>query len=179
MPVQYYGDRVVAKMKRHLAIRLSLAARTVRDYARMKLGEKRAGRAVERQIKRLSHRVSLAEGSLARAAGGEALSRVGARRVERLPGLLAARDAMARTTGVSLPGEFPSMRTGHLRRNVQMEVDAENLVARVGTNVKYGRWLEFGTRKMAARPWLSRTLRETAGDVRQILEVEVERGAAE
>jgi HK97 gp10 family phage protein len=61
------------------------------------------------------------------------------------------------------------MRTGHLRRNVQMEMDRQRIEARVGTNVVYGRYLEFGTSKMAARPWLSRGFRETAAEIRRIL----------
>jgi len=179
MSVEWYGDQVIAKIKRHLAIRLGYAARTVRDYARSKLGEKRAGGAAMKRLGRVSHRLDQAETALARAAAGEAMNRVAGRRVASLPGLRSAHEALSRATGVSAPGDFPSLRTGHLRRNVQMELDADALVARVGTNVPYGRYLEFGTRKMAARPWLSRTLRETAGEVRKILEVEVSEGAAE
>jgi HK97 gp10 family phage protein len=65
--------------------------------------------------------------------------------------------------------DYPRMRTGHLRRNVQMEMDRQRIEARVGTNVVYGRYLEFGTSKMAARPWLSRGFRETAAEIRRIL----------
>lgn len=48
----------------------------------------------------------------------------------------------------SLPGDPPTVQTGHLRRSVQ--VDLSGLVgtiprARVGSNVPYGRWLEYGT----------------------------------
>lgn len=68
------------------------------------------------------------------------------------------------------PGDYPALRTGHLRRNVQMEMDRARLEARVGTNVKYGRYLEFGTtRGLAPRPWLSRGFREMTGEILRIL----------
>ncbi len=73
----------------------------------------------------------------------------------------------------SAPGEFPAMRTGHLRRNIQADFDAARMVARVGTTVAYGKWLEFGTRKMAARPWLSLGLKETADTIRQTMGQEI------
>lgn len=56
----------------------------------------------------------------------------------------------------SAPGSPPHVRTATLTRSI----DQENLrtpggfTARVGTNVQYGRFLELGTRTMAARPYL-------------------------
>lgn len=59
------------------------------------------------------------------------------------------------------PGEFPGIRTGRLRQSVGIvRATKQNLVVTVGTNLKYGRYLEYGTRKMAARPWLRRTFAE-------------------
>ena len=54
----------------------------------------------------------------------------------------------------SKPGEPPKKVTGHLRMNIKKEPTPINMVTRVGTNVPYGKHLELGTRKMAARPWL-------------------------
>lgn len=54
---------------------------------------------------------------------------------------------------VSNPGQAPAVQTGHLARSVQWE-RAGRYTRRVGTNVKYGLYLELGTRKMRARPWL-------------------------
>ncbi len=69
----------------------------------------------------------------------------------------------------SEPGNPPHKQTGHLRRSVAHEVDEASLTARVGTNVRYGRWLELGTAAMAARPWLRRALNEKLAEVRAIL----------
>lgn len=69
----------------------------------------------------------------------------------------------------SKPGEYPRKLTGNLRRNVQSETDREALVARVGTNVPYGKYLELGTRKMLPRPWLSRGLTEIWSTLRKIV----------
>ena len=57
---------------------------------------------------------------------------------------------MNRFISGSSAGTFPFKRTGQLRRNVQQEYDAATKTARVGTNVVYGKWLEFGTRRMRA-----------------------------
>ncbi len=67
----------------------------------------------------------------------------------------------------SAPGEAPHVQTGRLRGSVAWEV--VGLVARVGTNVPYGRFLELGTRKLAARPWLRRALREVQGQLAALL----------
>jgi HK97 gp10 family phage protein len=46
--------------------------------------------------------------------------------------------------------------TGRLRSSITHEVggDAEGMVARVGTNVEYAKYLEYGTSRMSARPFL-------------------------
>lgn len=48
----------------------------------------------------------------------------------------------------------PKNDTGHLRDSIFARVVPGGLSAEVGTDVKYGAYLEFGTRRMAARPWL-------------------------
>ena len=60
----------------------------------------------------------------------------------------------------SKPGEPPRKRTGWLQRHVQREYDKASLTSRVGVqrNALYGIFLELGTRRMAARPWLLATL---------------------
>jgi hypothetical protein len=70
----------------------------------------------------------------------------------------------------SAAGEYPKKVLGHLRRNVQSEFDPVEPSARVGTNVKYGKYLEMGTRKMKPRPWLSLAIREFRRGIKSILE---------
>lgn len=55
----------------------------------------------------------------------------------------------------SAPGQYPASDTGRLAGSVRMELPSRgNMVGRVGTAVAYGPMLEFGTSRMAARPWL-------------------------
>ncbi len=65
-----------------------------------------------------------------------------------------ARDLVARpgTAGRSAPGEPPRLDSGELRDSIFAR--AQGLRAEVGTDLAYGRHLEFGTVRVAARPWL-------------------------
>lgn len=71
-------------------------------------------------------------------------------------------------TNTSQPGEPPHKRTGWLQRHVIFELDRKNLRSRTGlaTNAMYGLFLELGTRKMAARPWLFATLKKYWEEIR-------------
>lgn len=63
-----------------------------------------------------------------------------------------------RTVNVSKPGDPPNTDTGRLAQSIKFDFQKNGLVGRVGTNLKYGAWLEFGTERIAARPWLSLSL---------------------
>jgi len=67
------------------------------------------------------------------------------------------------------PGEPPRRRTGRLSGSIAHEVDRQSLVARVGTNVKYGKFLELGTSKMSARPFIRPSLARMQGTIARIL----------
>jgi hypothetical protein len=60
----------------------------------------------------------------------------------------------------SKPGEAPKLRTGFGRRNIV--VNHGDGYSRIGVtaNAKYMIYLELGTRRIARRPWLIRTLVE-------------------
>lgn len=63
----------------------------------------------------------------------------------------------------SKPGEAPHKDTSQLYESIEAigpAVQGDLVVASVGTSVEYGILLEYGTSKMAARPWLTRSLRE-------------------
>jgi hypothetical protein len=75
-------------------------------------------------------------------------------------------------TTPSKPGEPPRKRTGWLQRNVLYELDEKALEGRVGLtpNAKYGLFLEVGTKRMAARPWLFATLKRLWNKIKAIAE---------
>lgn len=61
---------------------------------------------------------------------------------------------IGRVTNIpSAPGSPPNVQTGHLRNSIAFNIKSP-IRAAVGTNVEYGYWLEFGTTKMLARPFL-------------------------
>lgn len=55
--------------------------------------------------------------------------------------------------GPSSAGEAPAMISGDLAASVKI-TDAGDSLKQVGSDLGYGRFLEFGTSEMAARPWL-------------------------
>ena len=69
----------------------------------------------------------------------------------------------------SSPGAPPHKDTGNLHDSITSEVDAGQMTARVGTDLDYGLFLEVGTSKMAARPWLRRSLMELTSRADQVL----------
>lgn len=70
----------------------------------------------------------------------------------------------------SRAGEPPAPDTGTLRRSVQVDVSRlQYQFARVGTNSNYAVGLEFGTRRVAARPWFRRTVAHNRRRIRAIL----------
>jgi len=58
--------------------------------------------------------------------------------------------------GPSAPGEPPAVDTGRLRASIthRVETEGEEIAGYVGTNVEYATDLEFGTSKMAERPFM-------------------------
>lgn len=69
----------------------------------------------------------------------------------------------------SAPGEPPHKITGFLQRSIAYEMAADRMSGSVGTNVEYGFFLEVGTSRMAARPWLRSTLEAEAAAIRRII----------
>ena len=69
----------------------------------------------------------------------------------------------------SQPGEMPHREDGELRRSIAHEVDANKMIARVGTNKVYGRYLELGTNEMLARPFLRPTLAKNRKAIKKLM----------
>lgn len=75
-------------------------------------------------------------------------------------GAMVLRDQMVRTTtnpSPSKPGKPPGVVTGILSASMTTNANRPALSAKVGTPWDYGRFLEYGTRRMAARPWVLRS----------------------
>lgn len=70
---------------------------------------------------------------------------------------------------VSAPGNPPAIDTGNLYRNVTTELDADGLHGVLRAATDYAKYLEFGTRHMAARPFMRPALRVLDRRVRQIM----------
>ena len=73
----------------------------------------------------------------------------------------------------SAPGEPPKSDEGGrggLAGSIFAELSEDGLSAEVGTDVKYGTHLEFGTRKMAARPWLQPAFERNKDKIRARVE---------
>ena len=60
-------------------------------------------------------------------------------------------------------GNAPNNDTGDLARSINTEVVSDGVL--VGTNLQYGKHLEFGTKKMGARPWLMPALTKKMDDI--------------
>ncbi|HWB13401.1 MAG TPA: hypothetical protein VG826_29520 [Pirellulales bacterium] len=73
----------------------------------------------------------------------------------------------------STPGQPPHTRSGAsgLMGSVfyWVNADTSNPFAVVGTSLKYGLYLELGTYKMAARPWLRPALYKTLAKLKAIM----------
>lgn len=61
----------------------------------------------------------------------------------------------------SQPFEVPRVQTGTLKRSITHEIHPALPIGRVGTNVVYGKHLEFGTRRMKPRPFMRPALLKT------------------
>jgi HK97 gp10 family phage protein len=64
----------------------------------------------------------------------------------------------------SLPGQPPNEDTGHLRTNIEV-VQTGPLRVEVSSNARYSAALEFGTSKMAARPFMGPAARAKRKEV--------------
>ena len=81
----------------------------------------------------------------------------------------------------SLPGNPPAPDTGNLRNSIRYEIHAEprSPYGVVGTTQKdppYGQYLEYGTSKVAPRPWLRPAMEKNNEWIRQSIAKAVGRG---
>lgn len=90
----------------------------------------------------------------------EKLSGNGTGRTYRVPGT-------SRTYTASSPGQPPAVLFGDLRKSIQF--DSKDSTALVGSELKKSKELEFGTRRIAPRPFLKPTFTEEVDAIGQIL----------
>lgn len=71
----------------------------------------------------------------------------------------------------SRPGEPPKMVTGELRDSLgaAVAVEGERVVAVVGAGARHALFLELGTRRMAARPFLRPALFNQRGEILRLV----------
>ena len=66
--------------------------------------------------------------------------------------------------------------TGNLRASITHEVDAGGKAVYIGTNVEYGPYVELGTSKQKAQPYLRPAATEHSEQYRQVLKGELQGG---
>jgi phage gpG-like protein len=81
-----------------------------------------------------------------------------------------------RTHRASAPGEAPAGDTGELARRITAEKERE-LQWSVGTDLPYGRLLEFGTMKILERPWLRPAIEKNRALFRKRIVVAIEKAS--
>lgn len=73
----------------------------------------------------------------------------------------------------SAPGEPPRADTGFLHNNITVQSNIPMLLVTVNSAAKYSAALEYGTRKMAARPFMRPALMKHIASVDRIITAEV------
>jgi HK97 gp10 family phage protein len=100
---------------------------------------------------------------------------------------LLRRNGLKRLHRASAPGEAPANFTGSLRQSLDFDVVGADRMQfgvkqrfqnRQGTpdGVKYGKYLELGTRKMVERPFLLPTIKKNYRNIRKHFETQLKRG---
>lgn len=62
------------------------------------------------------------------------------------------------------------VRTGRLRNSISYGVDTDEPAVYIGSNVEYAPYVELGTSKMRARPYLKPAVENYAGEYKELLE---------
>ena len=75
-----------------------------------------------------------------------------------------------RTHTASAAGEPPASDTGRLASNIFIKMDTDRLGADVESRAGYSEFLEFGTTKMAARPFMHPAAEENRPKIRRLVQ---------
>lgn len=71
------------------------------------------------------------------------------------------------SNGNSQPGGYPAIKSGNLSASLTYIISGDTM--HFGSNLEYGKYLENGTSKMAARPFLSNTFSDQSEQIRNII----------
>lgn len=79
----------------------------------------------------------------------------------------------------SLPGNPPAPDTGNLRYSIHHTIVKENnaCIGIVGTDVEYGKILEYGSSRVAPRPWLKPSLDKNENFIKSTISNVIQRGS--
>ena len=113
-------------------------------------------KAYERDLKRLVGRA----GNLVRETAVNSISREPKTGVTHIKG--------GREVRRSAAGEPPAVDSSYLVNNIFLDVDADGLGATVESRANYSSFLEFGTSKMAARPFMQPALEANRAKIRRL-----------
>lgn len=78
----------------------------------------------------------------------------------------------------SAPGEAPATDTGRLVSSISHWIHDGGKKVLVGTVMPLGRWLEYGTRRMLARPWLWPSLEARRQQIVELVNKAIAKGMA-
>ena len=81
-----------------------------------------------------------------------------------------------RTIRISKEGDPPASDTGFLASNIHLVMDGDQLGASVESRAEYSSFLEFGTRKMRARPFMQPALEKGRRKYKQLFRKAVKDG---
>lgn len=70
----------------------------------------------------------------------------------------------------------PIVKTGRLMGSITHEVNPSEKEVYIGTNVEYAPYIEYGTSKMAPRPFLKETISENKEEYMEIIKETLENG---
>ena len=75
----------------------------------------------------------------------------------------------------SKPYTPPNSDTGRAVQSIKFDFTKAGMTGRVGTNLRYLAWLEFGTEDIQPRPWLSTALLKASKEVAEIFSKHLKR----
>ena len=92
----------------------------------------------------------------------------------RIPVIMDALGIQAESYAVDEITEMKAVDTGRLRASIDHAVDDQDVY--IGTNVEYAPYVELGTYKMAARPFLRNAISKHGDDYKRIVEQGLKNG---